>query len=88
MHLDNLETGKLFGLRPGFKFCTSARYLCGFIRDDESKRDWWKDCTLKWENKICTISETAGKYAQEIYAMVVRAIQSERISLQLVTKNM
>ena len=33
------------------------------------------------------IRKTAGKYPQESYAAVARAIQSEWIFLQLVTKN-
>ena len=41
---------------------------------------------LKWEKNICMIRETAGKYPQENYAMVVRAIQSEYIFLQRVKK--
>ena len=38
-----------------------------------------------WNENINTISETVGKYPQEIYAAVVRAIQSEWIFLQRVT---
>ena len=38
-----------------------------------------------WEKNINTISETAGKYPQESYATMVRAIQSEWIFLQRVT---
>ena len=87
VHPDNLETVKWFGLRHGFKFCTGVHYLGCFIRYYGSKRDWLQDCTLKWEKNIYTISETAGKYPQEIYAEVVRAIQSEWIFLQCVTKN-
>ena len=82
---DNIESGKLFGARHGFMVCMGAHYLGGYIKDDNSKRDWLRECTLTWENNISTISETAGKYPQESYAEVIRAIQSEWIFLQRVT---
>ena len=69
--LDNPETRKLFGLRHGFKVCTGARYLGGFIGDDDSKRVWLLDCTLEWGNNVHTISKTAEKYPQGSYAVVV-----------------
>ena len=65
--------------------CTGARYLGGYIGDSESKRDCLRKRTLTWEKNINTISKTAGKYPQESYAIVVRAIQSEWIFLQRVT---
>ena len=36
---ENLEAGKCFGARHGFQVCTGARYLGGYIREDESKCD-------------------------------------------------
>ena len=57
----------------------------GYIGDDKSKRDWLRERTLTLENNINTISETVGKYPQESYDAVVRAIQSECIFLQHVT---
>ena len=41
-----------------------------------------------WENNIRVITKTEGKYPQESYTIVVRAIQSEWIFLQRVTKYM
>ena len=73
---DNLEAGKLFGKRHGFRVCTGAHYLGNYIRDDESKCDWLRERTLTWERNINTRSKTTGKYHQEIYSTVVRAIQS------------
>ena len=58
-----------------------ARYLGGYIGDDESKRDWLRERTLMWEKNVNTISETAGKYPQEIYSAVVRVVQPEWIFL-------
>ena len=43
---------------------------------------------LKWKNNISTISKTVEKYPQEIYATLVRVIQSEWIFLQHVTWDM
>ena len=54
--------------------CTGARYLGGFIGDDDSKRDWLKVHTQKWEWNIHNIRKTVGKYHQESYAVVVCAI--------------
>ena len=48
VHPDNRKARKLFGLRHGFKVFTGARYLGGFIGDDESKCDWLLDHTIKW----------------------------------------
>ena len=52
-------------------------YLCGFIRDDESKRDWLQDRVATCKKKISVISESAGKYTQESYAAVAQGIQYE-----------
>ena len=54
----------------------------GYIRDDDSKRNFLRDSTLMWKKNIGTISETAGKYPQDIYAVVACAIQLEWIFLQ------
>ena len=62
-----------------------ARYLGGYIRENESKRNCLRERTLTWEKNINTISKNAGKYPQESYVAVVRAIQSEWIFLQHVT---
>ena len=48
VRLENLEAGKVFGARHAFRVCTSARYLVGYIGDDDSKRDWLRECTLTW----------------------------------------
>ena len=85
VHTENIEAGKEFRSRHGFKVCTDARYLGGYIRDDKSKSDWLRERTLTWEKKTSTISKIAGKYPQESYAEVVRSIQSEWIFLQRVT---
>ena len=55
--------------------CTGARYLRAYIGNDYSKHDWLRECKMAWEQNICTISKMVGKYPQEIYAMVVHAIQ-------------
>ena len=85
VHPENIKAEKYFSARHGFKVCTGARYLGKCIRDDESKSNWLRERTLTWEKKISTISETAGKYPQESYFAVVRAIQSECIFLQRIT---
>ena len=77
VHPENLEAEKLFGARHRFRVCTSARYLGGYIRDDESKRDWMIERTLTWEKNISTIIKAMGKYTQESYAAMVREIQPE-----------
>ena len=85
IRLENLKVVKLFGARHGFKVCTGTRYLGVYVWDDKSKRYWLRERTLTWEKNIITISKTAGKYTQESYAVVVRAIQSEWICLQRFT---
>ena len=77
LHLENLEDGKLFSQRHGFKVCTGASYLGSCSEDDKSKHDCLKERTETWEWKICNIGNTRGKYPQESYAAVVRAIKSE-----------
>ena len=64
MHSDYLISGKMFVAHHGFNFCTGASYLGGYIGDDESKRDWLKDCMEKWERNICAVTKTAGKYTR------------------------
>ena len=46
-----------------------------------------REHTLTWDNNIVAIRETTGKYPQEIYAAVVRAIKYEWIFLQRVTSD-
>ena len=77
MHPDNPGSRKSFGLRHGFKVCTGAHYIGGFIGDDESKRNWPKKCMETWERNIHKIKKTVGKYPKESYATVVRVIKSE-----------
>ena len=62
MHPYNIESIKRFGLCHGFKLCTDARYLGGFIANDESKRDWIKVRTETWERNISKIKKSIGKY--------------------------
>ena len=71
---ENLEAGKCFGRHHGFRVCTGARYLGGYIGDDKFKRDWLIECKLTWEKNINMISKTTGKYQQKSYAAVVHAI--------------
>ena len=74
-------------MRHRFKVFTGTIYLGGLIGDGKSKREWLKDRTSKWETKICEITETAERYPQKSYAVVVCAIQTEWIFLQHVTKD-
>ena len=80
----NLEAGKVFGARHVFRVRTGARYFGGYIGDDKFKHYWLRDRNLTWEENINTIRKTTGKFPQESYAIVVRAIQSEWIFLQQV----
>ena len=57
--------------------CTGARYLGGYIRDEESKGDWIKKWTKKWESNIHALIKTAEKYPQESYYVADRAVQPE-----------
>ena len=43
---ENLQAGKLFRSRHGFKECTGARYLEGYIRDDKTKHNWLRERKL------------------------------------------
>ena len=74
----------MFGTRHGFRVFTGASYLGGYIGDNDSKRDWLRERTLKWKKNINKISKNAGKHSQETSAAVVHAIQSECIFLQRV----
>ena len=87
VHPNNIEAGKLFSLRHGFKVCTGALYLGGYIGDDESKRECLKERTKIYEWNIFTIRETAGKYPKESYFAMVHAIQPAWIFLQHITTN-
>ena len=60
---------------------TGARFLGGYIRDDESKCDWLKERTEKLKRDICGIRKTTNDYPQESYDVVACAVQSERIFL-------
>ena len=77
VHLNNLSSGRGFGLRHGFKICMVARYLGGFIGDDESKCDCLKYRTSTWEKNILAFTETVWEFPQKSYADVVCAIQTE-----------
>ena len=81
VHLNNFASGKEFGLRHRFKVCMGAGYLGSFIGAWKSKRDWLKYWMSKWDKNIRAITETARKYTQDSYAVVVHAIQSKWIFL-------
>ena len=61
VHLNNIKEGGLFVAHYGFTVCTGARYLGGYIGDDESKVDWIKKRTEKWERKIHAVTKAEGK---------------------------
>ena len=46
VHLENLEAGKYFGACHGFKVCTGAHYIGGYIREEKFKIDWLRERTL------------------------------------------
>ena len=48
VHPENIKKRKEFAACLGFKVCTGARYLGGFIGDDESKCNWLRECKLTW----------------------------------------
>ena len=85
VRLENIEAGTYLRALHGFKVCTGASCLGGYIRYNESKRNEMRERMLKWEKNVNTISKTVGKYPQESYAAVVCAIQSEWILLQRVS---
>ena len=62
MHLYNIKAKKLYVLRHWFKVYMGACYIGVYIRDEESKRDWLKNCREMWERNIFRISETTEKY--------------------------
>ena len=62
VHLENLNSGKMFGTRHVFKVCMCVHYLGGYIGDDKSNSNWMREYTLTWENNIGTIRKTADKY--------------------------
>ena len=66
MHPDNPTAGKESGLRHWFKFLTGARYLGGFIGDDESKCEWLKYWTSKWEKKIARSPKWWGNIPRRV----------------------
>ena len=73
VHSYNLTAREDFGLLHGFKVFTGARYLGGFIGDDESKRDCLEDQTSKWEKKLYD-HQSSGELSQDSYAVVVFVI--------------
>ena len=72
---ENIKVGKSFRARHGFKVCKGARYLGGYIGDNESKHDCLRERTLTWDKNIRMIRKTAENYPLESYSTVVRAIQ-------------
>ena len=47
LHPDNIESEKRFGIPHMFKVCMGARYLGGFIEDENPNCDFLKDITQK-----------------------------------------
>ena len=52
VHPQNPESGEEFRRRHGFRVCTSACCIWGYIRDDKNKCYWLKNCKDKWEREI------------------------------------
>ena len=64
-----------------------ASYLGGYIGYDESKVDWLKNRTDKWDRNIRVVTKTASKYPQESYTAMYHAILPEWIFLHCVIKD-
>ena len=58
-----------------------------FIRDEDYKCGWMIENIETWQNNMNMISKTEGKYPQESYAAVVRALSLEWIFIQCITNN-
>ena len=56
VRLENIEAGKVFGARHGFKLCMVVCYLRGYIRNVKSKHDCLREPKITWEKNIITIS--------------------------------
>ena len=85
MHPKHFNSGKYFCKCHGFKLCMGARYLEGYIMDNKSNSNWLRYRTLTWEKILSRSGENPGKYPQESYFAVVRAIQIYWILLQRTT---
>ena len=46
---ENIEVREVFGAQHGFRVCTGAHDLGGYIGDNKSKRDWLRERTLMWK---------------------------------------
>ena len=79
MHPNKFIARELFGWFHGFKVCTGAQYLSGYIGDDGYKGGWIQKRTEKWEREICVLRKTVEKYIQDGCAVEERAIQLEWI---------
>ena len=66
VHPDNLEAGKRFGLIRRFKVCAGLRYLGGFIRDEDSKHDWWKNIQRHGERTYPISEELRGNIPSKV----------------------
>ena len=64
VHPENIEAGKLFGVRNEFKVCTGACYFGGNIGNHKYKCNLLKERTATWERNIRMIRKTAGRYPQ------------------------
>ena len=65
LHPNNLKAGKSFFQCHGFKVCTGASYIGGYIGDEKFKGYCLKNWTDKWESDICVLSKTAGGVSSE-----------------------
>ena len=50
----------MFRANQGFRVCTGAHYIGGYISDDESKLDWLRERTLTWERKSTGSAKPRG----------------------------
>ena len=66
VRLKNIEAGKVFGRRHGFRVCTGTHYIGCYIRDNDYKRDWLRERTLAWEKTINTISKPRGNIPRRV----------------------
>ena len=62
VHTENIEAIKVFSKCHGFKVCTGAFYLGGYISNDESNINWMRECMMTWDKNIGTIRKNSGKY--------------------------
>jgi hypothetical protein len=72
---------------PEFTNTEGARYLGGFIGEEDARREWLREKAEVWKEAVLDLASAAPNFPQAAYSGLQKSLQQEWQFVQRVTKN-